>query len=68
MLFILFEIRESESKIADILQRISQNDCNVQAMRRIMIEKKECMNAYKAGKNPKMKVFGKIRRAFSCMK
>jgi hypothetical protein len=66
--FILFEIRESESKIADILLRIDQNQRNLRAMRRIMIEKKECINAYKAGKNPKTRVVGKVRGIFSFLK
>jgi hypothetical protein len=66
--FILFEIRESESKIADILLRIDQNEHNLQVMQRIMIEKKECINAYKAGKNPKTRFVGKVRGIISFLK
>jgi hypothetical protein len=68
MQFILFEMKGCESKIADILLRIDQNERNLQVMRRIMIEKKVCINACKAGKNPKMKLAGKVRRILSFLK
>jgi hypothetical protein len=68
MQFILFEIRESKNKITDILQRIMQNERNLQVMRRIMIEKKECINAYKGGKNPRTKFTGQVRGILSFLK
>jgi hypothetical protein len=61
MQFTGFEIRESENKMAGILRRIDQNERKLRVIRRIMIEKKECLVAYKSGKNPGIKLSRKVR-------
>jgi flagellar biosynthesis chaperone FliJ len=63
--FIRFEIKESKSKLADISRRIQQNERKLKVLKWIMIEKKECINAYREGKNPKGALIRRIRRRFS---
>jgi predicted RNase H-like nuclease (RuvC/YqgF family) len=62
--FIKFEIRECDAKITDIIQRISRNRNRLQSLRHVMNNKKSCIKAYKAGKNPRLPLAKSIKGYF----
>jgi hypothetical protein len=64
VLFIRFEIVESEAKIRDIIGRITRNEQKLRSLRRIMNRKKACIERYKKGKNPSLSFIKRIKGFF----